>query len=133
MGCHFQSVQSFQPIDSVPTNSLASVPTTRICTHMLKEMIKLRVSVEELALWRQSAEKSGAGLSEWIRERCNGGERRQQRDAAAGSGLPERVTPPNLIEKFVLGVCANCLHKKSRHGGFGDCCQEDNCMCPSFE
>jgi hypothetical protein len=56
-----------------------------------------------------------------------GGERRQQRGATAGSGLPERVTPP----KPRSGVCLICGHPLHKHGGFGDSCQE--CVCSKFE
>jgi len=59
----------------VPTNALKCA----IRTHMLDTTWKLRVSAEELELWKAEAARAGMLVSEWIREQCN---------AAASSPIP---------------------------------------------
>lgn len=118
-------------MESVPTNHLTSVPTSDICTHMLNVTWKLRVSEEELGQWKEKAAKSGMLLSEWIRAKCNGSsEHKEVRESRAVSTSSRRE--PVTAEPLV-GICANCEHKKTRHGGFKGCCQEDNCLCAGFE
>lgn len=44
----------------------------------------------------------------------------------AADGTVEREYP-------ATHECVNCEHGKSKHGGFGDACQSDNCLCGGFE
>jgi|SRR5579863_555970 len=41
--------------------------------------------------------------------------------------------PPEAVSDPKPGICANCEHRRSKHGGFGSACQEDNCLCSGFE
>jgi hypothetical protein len=74
-------------------------------------------------------------------------ERRKSASAGAGEGiakysqvgsftaeeLMKAVHVPDFLPLLSPNICANCEHPKKKHGGFGTCCQEDNCACPKFE
>lgn len=93
--------------------------------------LELRLTKDELAFWKEEAVKRGQTLSELVLEGTRfflsvykpgepfsfGGERRQQAGAAAGSGLPERVTPPkpSKVRKCSHGVEAG-YHCWQCHG-----------------
>jgi len=116
---------------------------------MLEKTWKLRVSAEELSTWKEEAAKRGVLLSEWIRKKCNDDKLPHKpgmpewpgaaEDVPRDSGVPtSKRREPSAVGITKLSVpapdiCANCEHKKSRHGGWGKCCQEDNCLCERFE
>ena len=43
---------------------------------MPMKLMTLKADEEDVKRWKAIAEKAGLGLSEWIRERCNGGDHR---------------------------------------------------------
>lgn len=51
------------------------------------------------------------------------------RKSEAGGGSFGK--PPITLPR--AGVCVNCDHPKSKHGGFKGACQAEQCMCGGFE
>jgi len=96
----------------------------------------ITVSLEE-ADYKWVELQAGGNVSGWARDRILSGKKKSEiatvsnyktRKLPAGTGLgdiSELIPSPN--------VCANCEHPKSKHGGFGTCCQADCCACPRFE
>jgi hypothetical protein len=132
------------PSNFIRTNPLISVRTSATHPYMKTARWELRIEPEELTEWKAMAAERGMLLSEWIRSCCNGAgpstarrieeiegsarisDVRQDAAVPAAKGR-ESVAVPSP------GICANCEHRRSKHGGFGSACQEDNCLCSGFE
>lgn len=74
--------------------------------------------------------QAAGNVSGWCRERVLAG--RSTHLPPDVSELVE-VAIADFLPKPSPNICANCEHKRSRHGGFGHACQEDNCLCARFE
>lgn len=79
--------------------------------------LELRLTTEERAELIAMAVADGKTVSQMVRDKFFGGERRQQAGAAAGSGLPERATPPkpSKVRKCSHGIEAG-YHCWQCHG-----------------
>jgi plasmid stability protein len=81
-------------------------------------------SLREYVIERLEADGGVQGVREAKAVRAPGG----RKPAAVGA-----VDGANLSAAPRSEVCANCDHRKSKHGGFGGACQEDNCLCSGFK
>lgn len=144
-----------------PHHCLVNTEHLVYCHDMAQKLtLTIRVDGTDLEKWRKA---SGGNLSGWIRDTLNArlghdsseramgmaagvsGERgaRVSRGSvgcedrglgdgeSAGSVQDSFGKPPITMPR--TNVCVNCEHAKHKHGGFGNSCQFEGCLCATYE